>query len=172
MPSIEILVENVDPTTLGDLSNYSFTAKLSSPPASHRRPSLWQERFEAIGGVLVHLGTKSSEGTGGWFYAYDLIEEYDCKRFRFKPEYRDQVASMLRVFLSASATHRLHFTSDWQFGPRTAEVCSKILNADEFVDLHDKSGLRFNSWITVAEKPSVNMESNEKFGNFTKATRF
>jgi len=150
MPSIEILMEKPCKELSIDPRGYSFALKTSRPPLSDRVPSLWQSKFTTIGGVLIHIGeTRFKREPSQWFYAYNIIEEEKCTRFRFKAEYMPDVLSLLTYLLARSKSHMVHFTSDWQLGPKPARVYTKPITLRGFVGQHDARGLRFNSWLSI-----------------------
>lgn len=153
MPSIEILVERPTTTFHIDLNGYTFAVKCTDPPVSDRSPSLWQNRFAQHGGLLVHMGEARFKGNSpDWFYAHDLIEERKCVRFRFKPQYKPCVVRLLRELTSHSDSHTIHFTTDWQFGPKSPNRETTPLTLSEFLVYHDSKGIRFNSWLTIKER--------------------
>lgn len=150
MPSIEILIEKPSEELLLDSDLYPFALKVSRPPLSDRSPSLWQEQFTRIGGALVHIGeARFKLEASGWFFAYDLLDEEKCSRFRFKPQYKNEIEGLLAHLLAHSGSKTINFTSDWQFGPKPAKVYPKAVTLREFIRRHDASGLRFNSWLPI-----------------------
>lgn len=148
MPSLEILVENPKGNLSFDRQPLSFAVKVSTPPLSDREPSLWQKQFTQLGGVLVHLGDPDCRDSKTWYSAYSLIDEEDCKRFRFKRKYWSSIQSLLELLTSQSLSGTIHFTSDWQFGP-TAKRYARSQRLSQFVSCHNRNSIRFNSWMTI-----------------------
>lgn len=83
------------------------------------------------------------------FYAYELIEEEDCKRFMFKTEYEPEIFGFLLQLLAGSTNKQIHFTSDWQFSPNTAAIWVHALTFEQFLNLYGMEGLPFNTWISI-----------------------
>jgi hypothetical protein len=151
MPSIEILVEQAGADISTAIVGYSFAVRISDPPLSDREPSRWQHRFVEIGGALVHVGDKRfANDAESWYFAYDLLDIHKSTRFQFKPEYASQFAVLLTRLVSTSAERRIHFTSDWQFGPSSSRVYRRRVSLEKFVQQHNELGIRFNSWLTIA----------------------
>ena len=162
MPSIEILVEKFSESSADIFGEYSFAVKITNPPVSDSSPSLWQQRFESIGGTLVHLGEpRFKEKKADWFFAYELLDVSQPESFRFKQKYLDQVLALLTSLLGRSKSHTIHFTSDWQFGPKSAQMEKRTLTIDEFIKIHNAPGLRFNTWFTIHGKNDAE-DSNPK----------
>ena len=150
MPSIEILIESPITGWQVDSDAYPFAVAVTAPPVSHRSPSLWQEEFARIGGALVHLGEPRFKGDmPGWFYAYDLLEIDNNDRFRFKAQYLIGLVQLLTELTRDSICHTVHFTTDYQFGPKRPIRYPDPLRLREFVRLHGMRGLKFNSWRTI-----------------------
>lgn len=153
MPSIEILVEEPNLNIKTEWAKYAFALVCSSPPESHRCPSLWQQKLSALGGTLFHLGQSScKDETAYFYYAYGLLDENDHTYFRFNAEFKYNIFQFLNILLQTSKNGRMHFTSDWQWSQNTPETFSKPFTFDEFREYHDKSGIRFNTWITIVQK--------------------
>jgi hypothetical protein len=159
MPSVEILVEQFSEPEMVFPEEYSFAIKMTTPPVSDRMPSLWQSRFQAIGGTLIQLGEpRFKEDKDGWFFAYDLLDISQSEHFQFKKAYFSQVFELLAKLLRHSKVHTIHFTSDWQFGPKSAESMKHCIVLEDFITKHNKTGLRFNTWFTIQE----NCKSDER----------
>ncbi|MCM8813410.1 MAG: hypothetical protein NC924_05665 [Candidatus Omnitrophica bacterium] len=152
MPSIEILVEQPI-KKISDRNDYSFAVVCTNPPSSHRDPSLWQTKFEEIGGDLYHLGNPEFKNKkNGWFFAYDLIEEDTlCKRFKFKSKYRKQVLIFLKNLLECSKSRKIYITTDWQVSPNKPYTYKNCYTVQDYVKKHARYGIRFNSWMTIIE---------------------
>jgi hypothetical protein len=155
MPSIEILVP--DGSATADPAPFPFAVAISSPPYSHRYPSLWQARFHEIGGTLYHLGypelKDSSYAEGRLWFAYDLIlDESDGPSvyLEFRPEFRSHVMRFLGLLLSLSIKGMIHFTSDWQACEEMAYEYPDVMTLGQFIALHDKGRLKCNSWTTIS----------------------
>jgi hypothetical protein len=148
MPSLEILLEKTkEPLALDDPS-WAFAVRVSRPPVSDREPSLWQQQFAQLGGSLVHVGDPDCRTTQSWYSAYSLLDDEKCKTFRFKTEYWDSMVSLLKLLANQSLSGCLHFTTDWQFGPK-AKRYVRSYTLSQFIALHDRKGIRFNSWSTI-----------------------
>jgi len=151
MPSVEILVAEPHGEFQLELYSNSFAVKVTRPPLSDRKPSLWQQKFSAIGGALVHLGeTRFKAKQDGWFFAYDLLDAEDFKNFTFKRECFFSVATILLALINWSAANTIYFTTDYQFGPKP-RTYKRVLSLGEFLTRHSTKGLRFNSCWKIVE---------------------
>jgi len=150
MPSIEILVVKPEIPEGVDFSGFEMAIRTSSPPVSHRSPSLWQGRFAEIGGTLFHLGNpRLKEREGYCFFAYDLIEEEDMTTFGFKAEYESEIERLLRTLLSFSRVGKVVFTMDWQFGNETPFVSEKPIPLSQFLRNMTQRNLPTNCWFEI-----------------------
>lgn len=155
MPSIEILVPDPSADFLCE-SDYKFAVLTSSPPISHRDPSLWQKRFDKLGGVLVHLGAPDMKANQkGLFFAYDLINEEDCSRFKFKSEYLQDLKRLFSHLISSASRRTIIFTTDWEFGSKQLTVRDQSVPSAAFLKENQQTGTPFNCWIPISNKSYV-----------------
>ena len=142
--SIEVLPVGVHslspPASFG-----SVCFEVSSPPKSHRDPSLWQGRMTETGGVLVHIFECSE--VGGRKNAYGLIEESDWATFRFRQSIQQDIWELLSKLLDISTDGSVWFFTDAQWS-NDPEVTSGLGFAS-FVELHNRTGLRLNTAYLV-----------------------
>lgn len=125
-----------------DLPKYSSFAYIAETKlVSHR--SLFQNVFDSLTGVIVHLANKSLEGDkdGGWF-AGMIMDWTDDDSLIFLPETRRDIAELMQRLIDASPEQQITFSTDYQFGGDRQE-CGK-LTLKEFFGLHDEHALRYN----------------------------
>lgn len=146
--SIEILVIGVKQISLKEF-NYPFVVVTSFPPRSHRGvSSLWQSEFDAEGGVLVHIGDPNMSHRNGLFWAYEILEEIELRRYRLTPRCRSAFFELPKKLLSISPSKKILFTSDSQFGPKKYRY-RREYTINSLEKLHNKSGLRLNSSVYI-----------------------
>jgi hypothetical protein len=139
----------------------SFALLVSSEPRSHR--GLFEETYDALDGMMVHLSNANCERDGIWF-ASDLIEtdastsipEVDpddpddswgagqTATFRFQPHVRPELESLIRILLDSSPVRRITIATDYQFGPAEPSHVD-LEDIDSFWQLHDIASLRLNT---------------------------
>ena len=145
MPTIELI--SIGCTKVPKLSRYpSFAYIAETKLVTHR--SLFQNVFDSLTGVIVHLANKSFEGKkdGCWF-AGMIMDWDDGKALVFLPETRRDVADLMQRLIRASPERRITFSTDYQCGGRRRE-CGE-LTLSEFFRLHDKHKLRYNRFWYV-----------------------
>jgi hypothetical protein len=146
--SVEILV-------VGAKANFSlkmktsFAVVASFPPLSHRASSsLWQSTFARKRGVLVHVGDPGMDTSGQLFWAFEILEEINMKRFRVLPQFRKDFFTLMSELLLRSPQQQLLLTSDSQFGPKPL-LFKRERTLGSVMRLHDDHGLRLNSAMYI-----------------------
>jgi len=150
--SIEILVPDADPSVTLDFGDCDLTVIESDPPLSHRRPkSLWQPRFDALGGRLFHLGDPASiKVRQDRYYVYDAFAPH-LKRsnfFPFRPEWQPGFEAVVTRLCQASQAGVIHVTDDVWLGPKPKSYKRPVPVSTFLTKVRDK-GLRANSFRTV-----------------------
>ena|ERR1700733_8906568 len=146
--SIEILV--IGAKTLPRIGDrVSFAILNSYPPRSHRGPSsLWQREFDKQGGTLVHVGDPDILQRDGLFWAYNILEDIDLRRYRFRSRYKTGFFNLLQLLLEQSQDGAIVLTSDSQFGPRPLKYHRKY-SIKSVKRMHEEFGLRLNSSMRI-----------------------
>src|ERR1700733_5988931 len=147
--SIEILIAKKMqlPAKIGRMP---FSTLVSSPPQSHRGvPSIWQPDFAKMGGTLVHVGDPDFTAHTRRFWAYEILEEIELRRYKFLSRYRKSFFGLLETLLQESAGDGLVLTSDAQFGPKPQRY-RKVYSLESAKRLHDRYGLRLNKFMRLA----------------------
>jgi hypothetical protein len=153
MPSIEIATIGLSTPLAPPVT--SFAVVYEAGLRSHRTPSRFQADFDRISGSLYHLGNPSFSGTtGGAFFASELLsvrsQDADPRSFlEFSSDHVASVQALLEWLIDVSPTHRLLFTSDWQFGPEATRRFD-VITLPELWDLHDSQELLLNALYPVA----------------------
>ena len=141
VPTIELI--SIGCPTVPELPKYpSFAYIAETKLVTHR--SLFQNVFDSLTGVIVHLANKSFEGEedGGWF-AGMIMDWTDDDSLVFLPETRRDITDLMQRLIAASPELQITFSTDYQFGG-DRQVCGE-LTLDEFFRLHDDHALRYNS---------------------------
>lgn len=149
MPTIELI--SIGCPKVPKLPKYpSFAYIAEANLVTHR--SLFQNVFDSLTGVIVHLANKSFEGEegGGWF-AGQIMNWDDADSLYFLPETRRDIIDLMQRLIAASPEHRITFSTDYQFGGDRKE-CGEI-NILEFFRLHDARKLRYNRFWYI--RPNV-----------------
>jgi hypothetical protein len=118
---------------------------------SHR--ALFQPVFDALSGVIVHLGNKSLEGDQGtpWFGG-SLMDWQHNGALVFLPEVRVEIADLMQRLVRASPSRRITFSTDYQSSDERREQ-GKV-EVSKFLELHDCRALRYNSlWYVYSGDP-------------------
>jgi hypothetical protein len=156
MPSIEILaVAQGHPLKVDDLP---FAVIADSMRKSHRRPSRFQSDFDELDGILYHLGNANlkEDHAGRVFFAYKLLspesKKVEATFLEFAGEVRRDVEAFMSRLIENSPTHRLVFTSDWQFGPDWTRHEPEVA-LHEFWRLHDTRQVHFNALYPIGGSP-------------------
>jgi hypothetical protein len=130
-----------------------FSVTTSKPPRSHRgESSLWQAKFNREGGTLVHIGDPDKNPEKGPFWAYDILEDIEWRRYRFLPKYKNSFFLLLENMLRETQSGMLFLTSDAQLGPKP-ESFSRTYTLSSVKRIHDTKGLRLNSFVQVISAP-------------------
>ena len=146
--SIEILVNGRAELAV-EVGPLPFALVVSSPPRSHRgKGSLWQSEFDRIGGTLFHVGDPGLSLLTRRFWAYEILEDIELRRYRFLPPYRAAFFALLETLLRDAPDGEVIVTSDNQLGPKP-EKFKKIYRVDKVIQIHDTIGLRLNSLMRV-----------------------
>jgi hypothetical protein len=146
--SIELLVVGTKRLSL-NVEHFPFAVLTSYPPRSHRgSSSLWQSEFDRKGGTLVHVGDPSMLRREGFFWAYEILEEIEMRRYRFLPKCKAAFFRLLQALLEESRDGEIVLTSDAQFGPRPMNF-RRIYKLESVKRMHDKYGLRLNSSMRI-----------------------
>ncbi len=154
MPSVEIacigLTKPLPPPKT------TFAVEFEAGLRSHRSPSpLFQEEFNALSGSLYHLGNPDlAQNRDGSFFAYELLTDASRNRepplfLEFASAHLESVRSLVGWLLDTSPVYELLFTSDWQFGPETAERYDAV-SLSEFWRLHDAQSIRLNAAYPIS----------------------
>lgn len=140
MPTIELV--SIGCAKIPDLPKYpSFAYIAEKELISHR--SLFQNVFDSLTGVVVHLANKSFEDDeGGAWFAGAIMDWDDDKALVFLPETRRDIEDLMKRLIFASPERRITFSTDYQFGGRRKKC--ETLTLHEFLRLHDKLLLRYN----------------------------
>jgi hypothetical protein len=165
MPTIELV--SIGCLKVPDLPAYSsFAYKVDTKLRSHR--VLFQEVFDSLTGVIVHLANKELEGDPDFCFAGMIMDwshmEASCdEALLFLPQTRQDVADLMQRLIAASPQHRITFSTDiqWELLPpppqprRTTSAggveweegegqeCGEV-TLSEFFRLHDAHALRYN----------------------------
>ncbi len=145
MPTIELI--SIGCLKVPELPKYpSFAYIADTELITHR--SLFQNVFDSLTGVIVHLANKSFEGAedGAWF-AGMIMDWDDDEALVFLPETRQDVADLMQRLIAASPQRRITFSTDYQFGGDRKE-CNEVTFSD-FFRLHDERALRYNRFWYV-----------------------
>ena len=146
--SLEILVSKTRDISVSSRS-LPFKVVLSQPPCSHRgSASLWQRDFARDGGTLVHIGDPTVSEERGRFWAYEMLEEIECRRYRILPNYKRPFFLLIENLLGQSKAGKLLLTSDMQFGPQAFRY-KRPLRVVAAEKIHDRYGLRLNSLMNI-----------------------
>ncbi len=140
MPTIEII--SIDCPVIPELPKYSsFAYIIESVLESHR--GLFQEVFDKLSGVIVHLGNKELEHNkdGYWFAGHLMDWEYDA--IVFNSDSRKDIIDLMEKLIKLSPQQRIIFSTDYQFGG-TEQECGEVTISD-FIRLHDEEKLRYNT---------------------------
>lgn len=171
MPTIEIASLHAAALDL-DQSDFSVAVMEENRLVSHR--SLFYDFLKMQEGVIVHVGNPNfrEDKTGG-YYAGGLInwnfddpafqERKDRLKsnaknsyanqdfhFQFRPEYKKDLAELLRIALQQSPDRTAFFLTDYQFGPEKADYRS-CENLESFWAQHDAGGLQFNTLYKIRQ---------------------
>lgn len=119
----------------------------SFPPISDREPSIWQSEISKMGGTLVHIYDEDFNNSHRR-WAYNIIDEQDWKRFRFKPEIIDCVWSILGDTLYGSPLRRSCVYIDAQWS-NTPKKFLREYSLRSFRSYHDRLGIRMNSAFVI-----------------------
>ncbi len=140
MPTIELI--SIGCLKVPELPKYpSFAYIADTELVTHR--SIFQNVFDSLTGVIVHLANKSFEGAdGGYWFAGTIMDWKDDDALVFLPETRRDVADLMQQLIAASPERRITFSTDYQFGGDRQE-CGAVTLA-EFFRLHDEHALRYN----------------------------
>ena len=145
MPTIELI--SIGCPKVPELPKYpSFAYIADTELVTHR--SLFQNIFDSLTGVIVHLANKSFEGEedGGWF-AGMIMDWEDDDALVFLPETRLDVSDLMQRLIAASPERRITFSTDYQFGGERQE--GGEITFSEFFRLHDERALRYNRFWYV-----------------------
>jgi len=146
--SIEILVIKTANVSLEGLK-LPFKTAVTLPAQSHRgSSSLWQSDFKRAGGTLVHIADPEMREDSGPFWAYEILEDIEWRRYRLLPRYKRAFFSLLDSLLHQSRLNSVLLTSDAQFGPKPLRYARPYSLAG-VERLHDQSGLRLNSLMEI-----------------------
>ena len=145
MPSIEIVC--VGQKEVSDFSDAPFRVFAEDELVSDRSPKpLFKPEFDATTGCIYHLCNPDAGYT-----AFQLLRMgHHNKKFLwtglvgFRPEYAPYVRQMLAQLLKDSPTHKVIFTSDYQFGPNVRRYHSPI-SQRKFWQLHHARRLHMNA---------------------------
>jgi hypothetical protein len=153
MPSIELIcVQQHEPS---QLPAFPFAVRAEPQLVSHRLPSFFQDDFDKLRGCIYHLGSPFCDDSGyeGAFFAYELLSER-CRdstahRFlEFAPEFLPHIFDLLGILLAASPPRLVIFTTDWQFGPKSARPYGQITERT-FWQRHKNRKLRLNALYPI-----------------------
>jgi hypothetical protein len=145
MPTVELI--SIGCPKVPELPKYSSFAYIAETElVTHR--SLFQNVFDSLTGVIVHLANKEFEGEedGGWF-AGMIMDWDDSDALVFLPDSRRDVADLMQRLIAVSPERRITFSTDYQFGGDRQE-CGEI-TFSEFFRLHDEHALRYNRFWYV-----------------------
>lgn len=153
MPSIELIcVEQNEPS---QLPSFPFAIRAETRLVSHRSPSLFQRDFEQLRGCIYHLGSPCCDDFDyeGAFVAYELLSER-CRdsvapRFlEFAPDFLPGIFDLVGLLLTDSPAHLVIFTTDWQFGPKSARRYRQVTERT-FWQRHKNRKLRLNGLYPI-----------------------
>ena len=176
MPTIEIV--SIGTNYIPDLPRFdTFACMVEAELQSHR--SLFQEDFDSVSGVIVHLGNKEfqedfDKGEVGVWFAGQLIDWSDGKTiiiptvdpdfdepqwwgedqsygFRFLSNVFCEVCELLSLLLEHSPVKQVFFSTDYQFGPSKA-MKRMSCTLRSFIDEHDANGLRWNCLYQIVRE--------------------
>jgi hypothetical protein len=103
---------------------------------------------------MYHLGNPGQNAAlSGAFTAYELLSDERLNQepmifLEFGHSHAQSLKGLLHWLLESSPTSRLHFTSDYQFGPGASARFGPI-TLPEFWNLHDSRNLRMNALYTI-----------------------
>jgi hypothetical protein len=148
VPTIELI--SIGCPEVPELPKYPCFAYIAETNlVTHRL--LFQNVFDSLTGVIVHLANKDFEGEEDrcWFAGMIMNWDHD-EALVFLPETRRDVADLMRRLIAASPDHRITFSTDYQFGGDRQE-CGEVAFS-EFFRLHDAHALRYNRfWYVRAD---------------------
>jgi len=170
MPTIEIA--SIDSKELG-LNQADFEVAIieESKLKSHR--GLFFDFLKKQNGAIVHIGNPNfKDNYEGFFFAGQIVDwDFDSCDTIYIPEYGDSGANqqlmfkflnqftqdidkLLKISLEKSPAKKIYFLSDYQFGPEKEEFES-VQSMNEFWDIHDTEGLRFNTIYEIYDKSTL-----------------
>ena len=114
VPTIESI--SIGCPKIPELPKYPSFAYIAETELKTQR-SLFQNVFDTLTGVIVHLANKEfeREEEGCWF-AGMLMEWDDDDALVFCAEARGDVADLMQRLIAASPEKRITFSTDYQFG--------------------------------------------------------
>jgi|GEM_PF-2999454 len=136
MPTIEIFCGGQ--SSASAFSEMPFAVWSSPSKVSHR--AKFQKDFDALDGVLYHLGNAKFVDTEGVFFGSDLVTFEHPALLRFEPSMVAGIRKVFSVLLDESPKKRLLFTTDCQSGPDHT-LRADPMPVDRFWELHDESSL-------------------------------
>lgn len=153
MPTIEIA--SLNSPGLG-LQQDDFDVAISEETKLKSHRGLFYDFLVAQKGTIIHLGNsdmKANPDEG--YFAGELInwDSGDHKinpdiRFKFKPEYQDDINRILKLAMENSPDNCIFFLTDYQFCKKAASFKTQrsIIN---FWEQHGRSGLEWNTLYKI-----------------------